>query len=1137
MTENNDYSYLLDILKLAEASEEKDEQEKLNLKFSGDLFSMTNTSKVNLNLAYILLKDTSYNTVIDIKNPASVPSEHRIISENLNKSLSETDFIISHNSEPSFLLPDKGNWIIFQNWDFGSIPLKWVEAFSDYVDEIWVSSQYNKNCFVESYIPEEKIRVINSGVDSLYFNPHVEPQELNTKKKIKFLYKGNLEWQTGFDLLFKAYIDEFVRDEDVCLVIETDTKNISQENTKLLKSISELPDAPEIQLVEQPNDDKLNARLYKSCNYLVSPYRSESYCLDILESMACGVPAIVSGYGAALDYCNNVNSIMIKASRVYQSEKRVMETETKNYPYWSEIEITDLRFILRKAFEMEEADYNTLSKNASKTVMDKFTWIKINDYIKQSLQELKQKPVKREKQHEMNLKILAGLNAMKNGEFNETISLMKEAYGIDSENPVLNFYLANIYMSGQDYNKALEHIYKSVSRDPDKDDYINLMGIILFKLKHYNLARSFFNRALFINPEYSGAKVSLKAIEELNEDDLNNTPEPIKEDVLKLLNSIIKDFRYSKLPTLSVCILSKNEQRNIENAINSVKTIADEIIVLDTGSTDKTISICKNMMTQIPTLKLHHTEWKQNFATARNEAMELAKMDWIFMLDADEVLTDYSVERFKPTLFKCSTSKIYLPRIINIIEIANQKEQIEHYVARIIPNQKNIRFIRSIHEYPVNSDGTNISSENLKGLDILHFGYSRNIVAEKNKIERNREILLNILAEEPDNPINHYYLSENYKDEKNFEKVYFHSSKVIELCKADNQKLYNHILIMSKLDLIQSLLTLERYGEGREKATEFTDELSERPDFWFLYGNIEFLTQNYDKAIEYQKKALSLRDKDFYPAIDMGTVGWKPLSIIAKSYKNKEDYKNAILFYKRAIKESLQNLSLFYDLTKIYCETGELEQMEENLKYFLNVLKADQLSELLKIISSAYFEKNMSQRLYKLLEKIRIERLTSYKPELNALCNSLIEIYIKVLENKPDLIAVKYSIACCYSFIRKFDEAKKYFEEVLESDELDVDSIHNLASIAISLNNFEKAEELYKKVLDIDEFHTPTYLGIAKLELGRGNIEEAIEYLNELKTIDPDNKEISHLEFEIASKSGDKKLASDMYAAMLFRSI
>ena len=85
---------------------------------------------------------------------------------------------------------------------------------------------------------------------------------------------------------------------------------------------------------------------------------------------------------------------------------------------------------------------------------------------------------------------------------------------------------------------------------------------------------------------------------------------------------------------VSLCMIVKNEENYLPNCLNSIKDIVDEIIVVDTGSTDKTVDIAKSFGA-----KVYYFPWRNNFSEARNESLKYATKDWILILDADDELS------------------------------------------------------------------------------------------------------------------------------------------------------------------------------------------------------------------------------------------------------------------------------------------------------------------------------------------------------------------------------------------------------------------------------------------------------------------------------------------------------------------
>ena len=99
------------------------------------------------------------------------------------------------------------------------------------------------------------------------------------------------------------------------------------------------------------------------------------------------------------------------------------------------------------------------------------------------------------------------------------------------------------------------------------------------------------------------------------------------------------------MPLLSLCMIVKNEELFLEDCLNSVKDLVDEVIIVDTGSTDNTKEIARKF-----TVKIYDFKWCDDFAVARNESLKYATGDWILVLDADEVISKEDHGRIKLNL-------------------------------------------------------------------------------------------------------------------------------------------------------------------------------------------------------------------------------------------------------------------------------------------------------------------------------------------------------------------------------------------------------------------------------------------------------------------------------------------------------
>ena len=98
----------------------------------------------------------------------------------------------------------------------------------------------------------------------------------------------------------------------------------------------------------------------------------------------------------------------------------------------------------------------------------------------------------------------------------------------------------------------------------------------------------------------------------------------------------------SNNPTVSLCMIVKDEEENLARCLDSVRDFVDEIIIVDTGSTDRTIDIAERYGARV----FYHP-WEGSFSKARNYSLKYATCDWILILDADEELNNDDTSRLK----------------------------------------------------------------------------------------------------------------------------------------------------------------------------------------------------------------------------------------------------------------------------------------------------------------------------------------------------------------------------------------------------------------------------------------------------------------------------------------------------------
>ena len=198
---------------------------------------------------------------------------------------------------------------------------------------------------------------------------------------------------------------------------------------------------------------------------------------------------------------------------------------------------------------------------------------------------------------------------------------------------------------------------------------------------------------------------------------------------------------------LSQCMIVKNEEKNIERALSWAKAVAFEQIVVDTGSTDRTVEIAEKMGA-----KVYHFEWINDFSAAKNYAIEQATGNWIAFLDADEYFTSMDAKKLIVYLKNIWTD----PEMrSNYLALNCKWSQVDDKGVpfsildqeRVFRNTPSVRYVWKIHET------LSIGPENVARVEeitIIHTGYTKTAYEETSKAERNVELLREALEEKPD---------------------------------------------------------------------------------------------------------------------------------------------------------------------------------------------------------------------------------------------------------------------------------------------------------------------------------------------------------------------------------------------------
>lgn len=268
---------------------------------------------------------------------------------------------------------------------------------------------------------------------------------------------------------------------------------------------------------------------------------------------------------------------------------------------------------------------------------------------------------------------------------------------------------------------------------------------------------------------------------------------------------------------LALVVIACNEARCIERCLQSARPLVDEMIVLDTGSTDDTVVIAERMGARV-----HHFDWCDDFSAARNAALDYSDADWKLVIDADEWIVEGSDQLHQS--IRGTERFIGVVPIASEFDLHGRVEVAVSWIPRLLPS--GIRYQGRVHEQPVSSLG-----QRPVYLKLKHDGYRKKHLGLKKG--RNRALLLRALEDDPSDAYVLYQIGKDYEIYEDFNKSVDYFSRALRFVPPGAS--YRHDLV------VRTIFSL-KMARQHEKALQFAEaELAnwqQSPDFFFALGDL-----------------------------------------------------------------------------------------------------------------------------------------------------------------------------------------------------------------------------------------------------------------------------------------------------------
>ncbi|WP_342663195.1 glycosyltransferase [Paenibacillus assamensis] len=307
---------------------------------------------------------------------------------------------------------------------------------------------------------------------------------------------------------------------------------------------------------------------------------------------------------------------------------------------------------------------------------------------------------------------------------------------------------------------------------------------------------------------------------------------------------------------ISLCMIVKNEEDCIARCLSSVQDAVDEIIVVDTGSSDRTIDICLSYGAQVLTY-----EWNDHFAEARNCGLKAATGDWILWMDADEELDKQDASQLKQLLAKQEQPICWIHLVNFIGDSPNENDAFHIAHSRIFRNHIGFTFKNAIHEM-LNLDEvlphfTDTEQQTLP-IKMYHYGYMNECVEVKKKSERNIRLLEIEMQKEDHHPWIKYHLATEYYRMKDYVKAFeYLNLAIVHFLQRETAP--PSLLYKLKYSILITLGSVEGAWQGIDRAIQMYPDYV---DLHFYKGVIYFLKEWYVEAISIFEHCIELGEQN-----------------------------------------------------------------------------------------------------------------------------------------------------------------------------------------------------------------------------------------------------------------------------------
>lgn len=524
--------------------------------------------------------------------------------------------------------------------------------------------------------------------------------------------------------------------------------------------------------------------------------------------------------------------------------------------------------------------------------------------------------------------------------------------------------------------------------------------------------------------------------------------------------------------TISACLIVKNEEYFLPRCLSSIRDLVDEIILVDTGSDDRTVEIAEQF-----DCKIYHFPWTGDFSAARNESLKQATSDWILIIDADEEVPTDQIEGYREVVNRPNLEIVSL----SVYNQSPETGDVSSFVTsvRLFRRSLNLNYQGIVHnrlKIPANRTKVRID------LKLYHYGYDLPRDKQDLKLERTRLLLEKQLQETPDDLFANFNMIQLLRSKKDADpekanlRLIEHADMVLKNPEARQDMYYGHHL-MTLYQKAASLALLRRFDEAEQCCRT---ALEIKPDYLDVLLTLGHILNNTERLDEARRLYCQFLDTQ-------------------QNYNSENEVRAIVIHH-------LQNAHL------AWFALGDIAEREaktdEAIEYFLKTLES----------------KEPFQNTYCRLGKLHLDREEWEKAE---------QWFTKEIGRDQSSALANFGLGSVFAGRRQFDESLKHFQRAVELDGDNSQMRFHWGRILILAGQIEEGRGKLIEVAEMSADNPGLLYETANLIFETGDFNAAAELYTKSIALRPDFAEAGNNLGNCYFKSGQYEAACAIYEQLL----